>query len=96
MPNLFFLFLDGDNKDVFEAVDFAAQYPFRAGAAKIIVLIPCSDCSESHLSYRSLVSRLNNEDITVHLMNDFAFELTEDSKNAPTNYLFGKCPSISL
>ena len=91
-----FLLTDQTNKDVFSAIDFAAQYPFRAGASKVIVVLPCSDCSSSQLSYRSVAARLNSENINVHVINDFAFEVTVDGKNPPTNYLFGKLLILTL
>jgi hypothetical protein len=82
-------FGDGKNKDVLEAVDFAAQYPFRSGATKFVIVVPCSDCSTSALSYRALASRLVSEDITLHVLNGFSYDLTVDGKNPENNYLFG-------
>lgn len=82
--------LAGDNKDVFDAIDFAAQYPFRTGSTKVIIVIPCSDCSESKHSYRSVAERLTSQDITVHVINDFSYEVTTRGVNPSTNYLFGK------
>lgn len=79
----------GENNDVLGAVDFAAQYPFRSGATKIIVVIPCSDCSSSKISYRPLAARLINEGITLHVLNEFSYEITVPGKNPDTNYLFG-------
>lgn len=81
---------EGSNKDVFAAIDFAAQYPFRSGATKVIVVIPCSDCSSSALSYRSLASKLVSEDITLHILNEFSYEVLVEGKNPSGNYVFGK------
>ena len=83
-------FIAGNNKDVFDAIDFAAQYPFRAGASKVVIVLPCSNCGESKLSYRSIAERLNTEDITVHVINDFSYDVTVEGKNPASNYLFGK------
>jgi len=80
---------DDTNKDVFSAIDFAAQYPFRAGASKVVIVLPCSDCSSSQLSYRSVAARLNSENINVHVINKFDFEVTVEGKNPASNYLFG-------
>jgi hypothetical protein len=82
-------FGEGKNTDVFGAVEFAAQYPFIAGATKIIILIPCSVCGMNILSYRSLSARLVNENIKLHVMNKFSYEITVEGKNPETNYLFG-------
>lgn len=87
---VFLLFPVGSNKDVFDAIDFATQYPFRTGASKVIIVIPCSDCSESQVSKQAIATRVNNEGITIHVMNDFSYEITASGKNPSTNYLFGK------
>lgn len=82
---------EGENNDVLSAIDFAAQYPFRAGATKMVVVIPCSDCGSNLLSYRSLAARLISEGITLHVLNDFSYDVTVEGKNPETNYLFGEC-----
>lgn len=80
----------GSNNDVFDALDFAAQYPFRSGASKVIVVIPCSDCSESKLSKEAIAARMNSEDIAVHVINDFSYEITVGGKNPASTLLFGR------
>ena len=45
---------DGSN-NTFDAILAAANYPFRAGVAKNIVLLSCSDCQRAYHMVRFLV-----------------------------------------
>lgn len=62
----------------------------------MVIVVPCSDCSESALSYKSIVQKVAAQDISVHVLNEFAYELTQASRNPAGNYLFGKKFSVAV
>ncbi|XP_064476537.1 apolipophorins-like [Ornithodoros turicata] len=64
---------DSSKADIFAAIAYAVNMPFRAGeASRSIVLMACSDCSEdnSHLSYSDIQRTLLERGITLHLVAD--------------------------
>ncbi|XP_078656508.1 apolipophorins-like isoform X3 [Branchiostoma floridae x Branchiostoma belcheri] len=69
-------FGEGTNNDAFTSLRMAADYPFRTGAAKSIVILSCSEeCQESQGDYKQISSMLKDRDITVHLLKDHRFRL---------------------
>jgi hypothetical protein len=70
------------NVDTFEAISFAADYPFRAGASKNMILLTCTPCKEEvmRLDYSDVQRLLLSEGITLHVMNDKAIEMKNAQK----------------
>ncbi|XP_078574880.1 apolipophorins-like isoform X1 [Branchiostoma floridae x Branchiostoma japonicum] len=69
-------FGEGQNNDAFSSLRMAADYPFRTGAAKSIVILSCSEeCQETQGDYKAISSMLKERDITVHLLKDHRFRL---------------------
>jgi len=68
--------------DTFEAISFAADYPFRAGASKNLILLTCTPCQEEvmRLDYSDVQRLLLSEGITLHIMNDKAIEMKSAQK----------------
>ncbi|XP_074640348.1 uncharacterized protein LOC141898387 isoform X2 [Tubulanus polymorphus] len=78
---------DGSNKDILRAVQFAAKYPYRAGVAKIVIALPCSQCIPKSVSYTEMQSVLNDRDIQLHILMNYDFLLRTSSPKS--NYIFG-------
>ncbi|CAH1244201.1 CTD-3088G3.8 [Branchiostoma lanceolatum] len=69
-------FGEGQNNDAFTSLRMAANYPFRTGAAKSIVILSCSEeCQETQGDYKEISTMLKDRDITVHLLKDHRFRL---------------------
>jgi hypothetical protein len=62
--------------DTFRAVQFAAEYKFREGASKSLVLLSCTPCDEQvmRLGYTDIQHLLLSEGITLHVVNDRPIE----------------------
>ena len=58
----------GDNDDSMQAVRFAADYPFRTGASKNIILLPCDACLENAVTYAEMQRLLLAKDIRLHVL----------------------------
>ncbi|XP_077982070.1 uncharacterized protein LOC144437076 [Glandiceps talaboti] len=69
------------NNDTFSAIRKAANYPFRTGVSKSIIVLTCSQCkeSESVVSYDELFNTLKEQDITVHVMTENGFKIKKSS-----------------
>lgn len=78
----------GENTDVLGAVMFAANYPFRAGVSKSIVLMPCSSCEETETSYAEIKELLLERGINLHLLKEHDFEFRSNKSPKSTN-VFG-------
>lgn len=72
-------FTDGGSNDTFAAVKLAANYPFRAGAAKHIVLLSCSEYTEENpkLSFKELSVMLRKRAISLTILMDYQFSLNK-------------------
>jgi hypothetical protein len=68
----------------------AAKYPFRAGVAKSIVLLTCSECTEQAARYNEIEHNLKMRGISLHVIMDHEFTLSSDISTPKTNYLFGE------
>lgn len=80
----------GENTDVFKALRKAAKYPFRAGVAKSIVLLTCSECTEQAARYNEIAYNLRTRGISLHVIMNHEFLLgPHDVETPKTNYLFG-------
>ena len=87
----------GGNTDVFKALRMAAKYPFRAGVAKSIVLLTCSECTEQAARYNEISHNLRTRGIHLHVIMDHEFSLgASDIETPKTSYLFGKYISGTL
>jgi hypothetical protein len=82
--------IEGSNTDVFKALRMAAKYPFRAGVAKSIVLITCSECTEQAARYNEIKYNLQTRGINLHVIMEHEFTLgASDIETPKTSYLFG-------
>lgn len=80
---------EGENTDVFKSLRMAAKYPFRAGVAKSIVLLTCSECTEQNARYNEIQHNLLERGISLHVIMDHEFVLGGEISTPKTNYLFG-------
>jgi hypothetical protein len=86
-----FDFEAGNDGDVMAGVRFAAKYPFRTGASKSIVLLPCDACREGEVRYTELQQLLIERDLKLHMIMDHSFPLRggKSNKSPKTAYIFG-------
>ena len=89
---------DGRNTDSLQALDLALMYPFRSGAAKTVVMITCTAaCDSQSLSASTMQHRLNDADVTLHVLVEHEFEMESYQDQPQADNLFGKQqPSITL
>jgi hypothetical protein len=79
----------GSNTDVLKALRKAAKYPFRAGVAKSVVLITCSECTEQAARYNEIEHNLKQRGIVLHVIMDHEFLIGSNIETPKTSYLFG-------
>lgn len=77
----------GDNDDSMMAVRFAANYPFRTGASKNILLLPCDACQEDAVTYADMQRLLLAKDIRLHVLMQQDIRLR--SKSPKQSFIFG-------
>jgi len=70
---------NGQYNDTFNAVRAATKYPFRTGVAKSIILVTCSDCSQSSMNYDEIFDILREQGISLHVMTDNGFKIKKSS-----------------
>ena len=63
------------NADGLLALRYALRMPYRSGASKTVVLIPCSTCKEQSISYAEVQQVLFEHDIRLHMLLDYNFEV---------------------
>jgi len=80
---------EGDNTDVFKALRMAAKYPFRAGVAKSVVLLTCSECTEQNARFKEIEHNFLQRGISLHVIMDHEFTLSSDISTPKTSLLFG-------
>jgi len=80
---------NGDEQDVLAAIRYAAGYRFREGAAKVIILLSCSNCSKNSEDYEDIHGLLRSMDITFHAVMEHNFDLVNQDKKVQTSALFG-------
>ncbi|KAH9643130.1 hypothetical protein HF086_010582 [Spodoptera exigua] len=73
--------------DMFAALSFATQLPFRAAVPKTFILMPCSKCDSTfmRLDYSTIYHNLMESSVTLHILMDDDFML---SKKRAAKYLF--------
>jgi len=77
------------NADGLEALAFASRLPFRAGVGKTIIMIPCSACGVSGVSYADVQQVLMQKNIHVHMLMQHNFQLTVNKEDPVSAYIFG-------
>jgi len=78
----------GTDVDVMQAVSYAAQLPFRAGASKSLILLACNECTERKQRYSDVQRLLVNNDIHLHVLVHEILRLK--SRSPKTAYIYGK------
>lgn len=78
----------GDNDDSMLAVRLAADYPFRMGASKNILLLPCDACQEDAVTYADMQRLLLAKDIRLHVLMQHDIRLR--SKSSKQSFIFGE------
>jgi len=67
--------------DVEEALEFVtANYPWRTGATRNVILVQCSDCSQNTLKYNKLRELLSLHSVHLHILRDFTFQFRNGKK----------------
>ncbi|XP_072172873.1 apolipophorins-like [Diadema setosum] len=71
---------ESDNNDTFAAISLAANYPFRAGASKNIILLGCSECrkEDTEMEFSDLSVALNRQGISFFMLTDHQFTIRKD------------------
>ena len=82
------IYEDGNNKDDVSAIEAATRYPFKAGAAKVIILITCGSCDGK--KYDEVKNVLAEQGFTFHVLKSHEFEMKTALKTPKTSYLFGR------
>lgn len=77
------------NVDVMKAVMRAAEYPFRVGVRKAVILVTCTGCHETDVTTWELAQMLEKFDITLHVLADHDFK-TKGNLSSKTSYLYGR------
>jgi len=78
----------GTHVDAMQAVRYAAQLPFRAGASKTMILLACSECNDRTRSYSDIQRLLINNDIHLHVLVHEILRLR--SRSPKTAYIYGE------
>ena len=78
----------GTERDALAAIRYAARLPFRAGASKTIILLPCDSCREETIRYTDIQRALLYSDIRLHVLVQDLIKLK--SQSAKTAYIFGE------
>jgi hypothetical protein len=77
----------GQTADAMAAIRFVARLPFRAGASKTVILVPCDACEERSARYSEIQRILVQGDIHLHMLIQEMIKLK--SKSPKTAYIFG-------
>lgn len=82
-------FLGQSHGDAMLAIKKAANYPFRTGVSKTIILFSCNKCEEREVGYAELTQLLEDKDIRMHIMLEHQFELFSESKAPQSSFIYG-------
>jgi hypothetical protein len=77
----------GESVDALSAISYVARLPFRAGASKTIILIPCDSCREQTIRYTDVQRVLIQSDIRLHVLVPDLIMLK--SRSPKTAFIFG-------
>lgn len=81
-------------EDGLAALEFAANYPFRVGVGKSVIVIPCYSCEEFSFSYSAVQSILVDREIKLSMLMQNEFRV--DKTDPATSYIFGKQLTLAL
>lgn len=70
------------------AINLAAQYPFRPTVRKTIILVACNMLCNRKVSYQQVLNQLKEHDIALHLLQEYDFEML-GNKSPKTTNLYG-------
>ncbi|XP_041972420.1 uncharacterized protein LOC121728328 [Aricia agestis] len=82
----------GRRSDAAGALRYASTLPFRAGAPRALLLMPCDRCGTGDLDYSTIYHNLMENSITLHILMNEDFTL---SKKRVAKYLFGVDSSLA-
>ena len=85
----FSMMKSGESADGLAALHFASKLPYRTGVGKTVVLVPCSDCSSSAVSYADVQQVLLQKNIHLHVLTPHNFKLTIEKEDPVSAYIFG-------
>jgi len=75
--------------DTLQAIMAASRYPLRPGAAKHIVVVPCTGCEERRTNLDDAEDALKDQDITLHVLIEQQIRVRRPDLHPQSNYLFG-------
>ena len=78
---------EGTPEDSLQAIQFASRYPFRTGASKTIILLPCDACHEGSVDKDVLKSSLHDREVSLHVLMQHDFRLRTSTPR--TSFIFG-------
>jgi hypothetical protein len=82
-----FELVSSSSPDVMLAIKYAAKQPFRAGASKSIIVIPCDSCREQSIRYSDIQRLLVHSDIRLHML--IQEQINLKSRSPKTAFIFG-------
>lgn len=77
----------GSAPDIMAALGYAARLPYRAGASKTILLVPCDACKEQTIRYSDAQRVLVQSDIRLHVLVQEPIMLK--TRSPKTAFIFG-------
>ncbi|XP_072045546.1 uncharacterized protein [Amphiura filiformis] len=82
-------FADDGSNDTLAAIMKAADYPFRAGVSKNIILISCSECKSSETSYTTVLDTLVTRGIQLNLLLSHDFNIKTKKNKSSKEKVYG-------
>ncbi|CAH1772638.1 unnamed protein product [Owenia fusiformis] len=73
--------------DGLSALAFASKYPFRAGAAREVILVTCDTCTEGPTTYSEMQHLMLERDISFHVVLDHALAIK--TKKKAKSFIYG-------
>ena len=76
----------------------ATNYPFRPGASKTVILVPCRGCAEGNVTRWEVERDLQRKDIQFHVLMDYDFMLKDQGRNESpkSSEIYGKWPCVCV
>ena len=84
----------GADIDPLLAVNYAANYAFRTGASKTVILMPCTACRETAVTYADTHRLLRARDIRLHVVGQHHIYLR--TKSAKAAHIFGESMTMII
>lgn len=82
-----FVTSEGTPEDALQAIQFASRYPFRTGASKTVLLLPCDACHEDSVDKDVLKHALKDREVSLHVLMQHDFRLRTSTPR--TSFIFG-------